>query len=120
VYAQSYGEEELVKVTTKHELGLLLAERRRQLGMTQQEFADFVGVPRLWVAQVETGKTNPTLSRLLEVVRLAGLSLSLDPPPDDRDRPQADLDGAVPSPRRHRVDLDDHLSRFADAAPPRT
>jgi transcriptional regulator with XRE-family HTH domain len=108
-----------MKVTTKHEFGLLLADRRRQLGMTQQEFADFVGVPRLWVAQVETGKTNPTLSRILEVVRRAGLSLSLDALPDDRDRSQAELGGEEPSTQRRRVDLDAHLGRFADAAPPR-
>ncbi len=105
-----------MKVSTKHELGLLLADRRRQLGMTQQEFADHVGVPRLWVAQVETGKTNPTLSRLLEVVRRAGLSLSLDSPHDDRGRPQGDLAADQRSTPRRRVNLDAHLSRFTNTA----
>jgi len=104
-----------MKVSTTYELGLLLAERRRQLGMTQQEFADQVGVPRLWVAQVETGKTNPTLSRLLEVVRRAGLSLSLDASPDGRRRPQDDHAADQPTQRR-RVDLDAHLSQFVNTS----
>ncbi len=103
-----------MKVSTKYELGVLLAERRRQLGMTQQEFADHVGVPRLWVAQVETGKTNPTLVRLLAVVRRAGLSLSLDAPPDGRGRSTDDLAADRPSTPRRRADLDVHLSRFAN------
>ncbi len=107
-----------MKVSTKQELGLLLADRRRQLGMTQQEFADHVGVPRLWVAQVETAKTNPTLSRLLLVVRRAGLSLSLDAPPDHERRPREDPTADQTSTSRRRVDLDAHLSRFANTVPP--
>lgn len=103
-----------MKVSTKHDVGLLLAERRRQLGMTQHEFAAFVGVPRLWVAQVETGATNPTLSRLLDVIRRAGLTLSLDGPgvaavPLRRER--AELHAAGPT--REPIDLDHHLRRFS-------
>lgn len=108
-----------MKVSTKQELGLLLADRRRQLGMTQQEFADHVGVPRLWVAQVETAKTNPTLSRLLLVVRRAGLSLNLDAPSEHQRAPQDNLAAEQAGPLRGRVDLDEHLSRFGNTGRPR-
>lgn len=96
-----------MRVSTPRELGLMLAERRRELGMTQQEFAEHVGVPRLWVVQVETGKTNPKLSRLLDVFRRAGLTLNLvgtDPvvPP-----------GGPATTHPERPNLDDHLARFA-------
>jgi transcriptional regulator with XRE-family HTH domain len=104
-----------MKVNTKHELGLMLAERRRGLEMTQQEFARHVGVPRLWIAQVETGKTNPTLSRLLDVLRRAGLTLSVDVLPEVKQRSDdADPMDRPPTSKR-RVDIDQHLSRFADA-----
>ena len=66
-----------MRVTTTQELGIMLAERRRDLGLTQQEFAEHVGVPRLWVAQVETGRTNPKMARLLDVFRRSGLSLNV-------------------------------------------
>lgn len=99
-----------MKVTTTTELGLLLAERRKELGMTQQEFARYVGVPRLWVAQVETGKTNPTFSRLLQVVRRAGLSLSLDARSDSR---MGSDNGNKQSEPRRRPNLDGHLAKFS-------
>jgi transcriptional regulator with XRE-family HTH domain len=93
-----------MKIATKHDLGLLLADRRKQLGMTQREFADFVAVPRLWIAQVETGTTNPTLTRLLDVLHRAGLSINVEPAPA-RDR--------LP-PKSEHVDLDTYLAGFVE------
>ena len=101
-----------MRVSTTMELGLMLAERRRELGMTQQEFADHVHVPRLWVAQMETGKTNPKLSRLLDVLRRADLKLNLVGTTD------SGVDTRVPvTPPPARPNLDDHLARFTSPNP---
>jgi transcriptional regulator with XRE-family HTH domain len=90
-----------MRVTNPRDLGLLIRERRRKLGHSQQAFADLIGVPRLWVATIESGKGNPTLSRILEVCRGAGLVLRLDdaaPQPADPKRPPpADLDDLLGS-----------------------
>lgn len=101
-----------MRVSTTRELGLMLAERRRELGMTQQEFADHVGVPRLWVVQMETGKTNPKLSRVLDVLRRADLSLDLVGP--------TDAGGTAQTPAAEsgaRPNLDEHLARFTSPIP---
>jgi transcriptional regulator with XRE-family HTH domain len=97
-----------MRVTTKHDLGLLLADRRKQLGMTQRQFADFVGVPRLWVAQVETGATNPTLARLLDVLQRAGLVANVELAPGHNQGP----------PRTEPLDLDTYLSGFVESGGP--
>lgn len=101
-----------MRVTTTRELGLMLAERRRELGMTQQEFADHVGVPRLWVVQMETGKTNPKLSRLLDVLRRADLMLDLVGPTDAGVATRTRI--AV---SHARPNLDEHLARFTSPNP---
>jgi DNA-binding XRE family transcriptional regulator len=53
-------------------IGLVLRERRKELGKTVGWVAETVGVPRSTVARVESGTTNPTWSLVL------GLSQALD------------------------------------------
>jgi transcriptional regulator with XRE-family HTH domain len=91
-----------VQLRSQRELGLLLRERRDEMGLSQQAFADLVGVPRLWVSTVENGHGNPTFTRLLAVAERAGLTVRLDDPLSDRlpatvtpSRPQVDLDGLL-------------------------
>jgi transcriptional regulator with XRE-family HTH domain len=98
-----------MRVTSQRDLGLLIRERREQLGLTQQAFADLIDVPRLWVATVESGRGNPTLSRLLAVCRGAGLVLRLD----DSAAPQT-----ADNSRRTTPDLDALLSSWHPKANP--
>lgn len=42
-----------------------LAERRQELGLTQQQVADYVGVKQSAVAYWESGKRMPSVQRLV-------------------------------------------------------
>jgi transcriptional regulator with XRE-family HTH domain len=84
-----------MKLTNSRELGLVLRERRRELGLSQQQFAELVGVPRLWIAKMETGRGNPTFDRLVEVLERAGMSFQV-----------------MFTPKPAVVDLDEHLAQF--------
>ncbi len=55
------------------ELGLHLAKRRDQLGLTQEAFADLVGMSQEWVAKVSSGEIKtPKLSTLRKVAEAIG------------------------------------------------
>ncbi len=47
-------------------------ERRRSRGWTQQELADYVGVGRRFIVELEAGKTTVRLDAVQRVVRLFG------------------------------------------------
>ena len=59
-------------ILTRKELGLLMREFRRKLGLTQAQLAEIVGVNRRWVVQVEKAKTNADLRTLLRALRALG------------------------------------------------
>lgn len=65
--------------TASHELGQLLRERRRHLGISQIDFANLAGVAVHTVSDIESGKGNPTLDVLLKVLDPLGLELSVNP-----------------------------------------
>jgi putative transcriptional regulator len=61
--------------STKEDFGVRVRALRRTTGLSQEHFADRVGVSRTHMGKIETGKANPTLEI---IVRLAkGLDLSL-------------------------------------------
>lgn len=50
--------------------------RRVSLGMTQQDCANNSSFSQAWLAQLETGRVNPTLSTLLDLAAVLDISLS--------------------------------------------
>ncbi|WP_440411477.1 helix-turn-helix transcriptional regulator [Neorhizobium petrolearium] len=56
-----------------------VAELRKGIGMTQDEFAKVLGLTRRQIAEIEAGSANPTLETLEKVGRLFGLTIGLVP-----------------------------------------
>ncbi|MBH0023040.1 helix-turn-helix transcriptional regulator [Salinibacterium sp. SWN248] len=79
-------------LTTSMALSFGIREKRRELGLTQQELANRVGVARQWVVKIESGKTRIDLEALLRTLVLLELELHLDDAP-----PAGDLDDYVQS-----------------------
>lgn len=57
--------------------GRLLREARRRAGLTQRTIAGRVGVTQPTVARIERGEIEPSLERLLGLVRACGLDLDI-------------------------------------------
>ena len=68
-----------MRIRTRKELGQLLRELRRGLGLTQAQLAEIVGVNRRWVVQVEQGKTSVDLRTLLRALGALGVELHVRP-----------------------------------------
>ncbi len=56
-----------------------VAEIRKGIGMTQEEFAKTLSLTRRQVAEIEAGTANPTLDTLVKIGRLFGFSVGFVP-----------------------------------------
>tara|TARA_R110000868_G_scaffold271222_1_gene530660 strand:- start:53 stop:274 length:222 start_codon:yes stop_codon:yes gene_type:complete len=57
------------------ELSAFVKERRKEVNLTQQEFADRAGVALTVVRKIEQGKTNLNLEKVNLVLRMFGHKL---------------------------------------------
>jgi ribosome-binding protein aMBF1 (putative translation factor) len=75
-FAKSYGSE-----CAKSEYGLVLFHARQAANLTQKELADKLGVKQPYIAQVESGETNPTLDALGRMLAVLGLKIIMNTEP---------------------------------------
>jgi len=64
--------------TQRGQLAALVAARRQELGLSQVELGDLAGVSYRIVHNVESGRTETSLERLLAILDTLGLHLALE------------------------------------------
>ena len=64
------------EIVTKS-LGRTIRERRRQLGVSQNDVAELAGVSVRFLGEIERGKPTVRLSGLIDVCRVLGLAITL-------------------------------------------
>jgi len=65
-------------LTTSADLGRTIRDRRLELGYTQQQLAERVGVARQWIVKVEKGKSRAEIEPLLHTLFQLDLELRVD------------------------------------------
>jgi HTH-type transcriptional regulator / antitoxin HipB len=70
---------DLMTVQTSIDLGNTLRARRRELGLTQDEISGVIGVNRRVIGELERGKGTVQLQIAMEVARVLGLDIGLEP-----------------------------------------
>lgn len=58
--------------------GEMLRERRKELGITQQELAENVGRERTYINRIEKGETDLQLSSFLRLATALGITIRLE------------------------------------------
>jgi transcriptional regulator with XRE-family HTH domain len=90
----------VIKLARPEDIGALVRDRRRALGMSQAELGARIGARQAWVSELERGKATLQLGKVLKALRTlevtlgadhAGLTAALAEPPR-----------AAPSSRRRR------------------
>ncbi len=86
---------------------LTIRERRRRLGMGQQELAQRVGVSRQWLIEAERGKPRAELALILKTLDVLRLRIQLDDEAsstndDTQIPPPPDIDAIVEQARKRR------------------
>ncbi|HLL91586.1 MAG TPA: helix-turn-helix transcriptional regulator [Solirubrobacteraceae bacterium] len=66
-------------IRTADELTQTVRERRRELGLTQEQLADIIGVHRAFVSKLERGRGAPRFDLLLRLVQALGMDVELRP-----------------------------------------
>ena len=93
-----------MKIRTGAELGLLLRERRRELGLRQEDLADRIGVSRQWVGKVEKGPRRADLVLVLRAIGALRLVLDVRSESDtsvaDKKAGRANIDAVIRAARR--------------------
>ena len=59
------------------EIGFIIKDRRKHLGVNQQTLADLAGVGLNTLVAIERGEGNPQLSTLLTVLDTLGLQMKI-------------------------------------------
>ena len=59
------------------QIGTIIKERRKELGINQQELADLASVGINSLVAIERGKGNPSLKTLLRILDVLGLEIKL-------------------------------------------
>jgi y4mF family transcriptional regulator len=62
---------------TKENFGLTLRNRRRDLGLRQEELAELAGVSARFVGELESGKATARLDKFQDVLNALGLTLEI-------------------------------------------
>ena len=65
-------------IRTPLDLGLVIRQQRRHLGLNQTELASRVGVGRQWIVAIEHGKARAELGLVLRTLAALDLTLAVD------------------------------------------
>ena len=60
------------------EIGIIIKERRKHLGVNQQTLADLAGVGLNTLVAIERGEGNPQLGTLLTILDTLGLQININ------------------------------------------
>jgi HTH-type transcriptional regulator/antitoxin HipB len=93
-----------MKIRTVADVGLVLRERRRELGLTQAELAERIGASRQWIIRVEQGNQRSDVGLVLKAIAALRLTLDVrgdgDTAPPERKTGRVDIDAVVRAARR--------------------
>ena len=67
-----------IGIMTQQEIGNVIRERRKKLGVNQQTMADLAGVAVNTVVAIERGEGNPQLATLLNILDTLGLQMDIN------------------------------------------
>src|SRR4051812_28599037 len=97
-----------VLARTPVDLGLIVRDRRRKLGLDQRALASAIGVNRQWVIDLEKGRPGAGIAHVLRALHALKLRLLVEPwdatPARTKaaGRPVVDIDDVVEEARRPR------------------
>ncbi|MCX6836424.1 MAG: helix-turn-helix domain-containing protein [Verrucomicrobia bacterium] len=79
-------------IKTAKEIGLLVRDQRKARGWTQDIFAQRLGVSRLWVLQLEQGKSTAQIGLVLRALNELDVPVQVDLSPKDQSKSYGGID----------------------------
>jgi HTH-type transcriptional regulator / antitoxin HipB len=94
-----------MRIRSPAELGALIRDRRRQLGLDQSALAEKAGVSRQWIIEIEKGKPRAALGLILRTLNALGILLDAHAEPARKAKSSAsgvDLNTLIEAARKPR------------------
>ena len=88
-------------IRTPADLGAVIRERRKRLGLDQAELARRIGVSRQWVVGIERGRARAELGLVLHALNALGLQLNTFLP-NPRTKTGPDIDAIVANAKKSK------------------
>jgi HTH-type transcriptional regulator/antitoxin HipB len=98
-----------MRIRSPTDLGLVIREQRKRLGLGQRELARKVGVSRQWIVEIEKGKPRAELGLVLRTLAALELALRVGRQKGPQAQPSA---GAIPP-----IDIDAVIERARGKRP---
>jgi DNA-binding XRE family transcriptional regulator len=70
-------QEEIEEGKKYYQVMMLLKNQRKQLGLSQDELAKRLNIPRTTITKIESGNRNVTVGTLMNIAKVAGKELVL-------------------------------------------
>jgi HTH-type transcriptional regulator/antitoxin HipB len=93
-------------IRTPADLGAVIRDRRKQLGLDQAALAKSIGTSRQWVIGIERGRARAELGLVLRTLDVLGIPLSVDTEHKTgkgAQVPAVDIDAIVNAARKSRA-----------------
>ena len=89
-------------IRTPADLGAIIKERRKQLGLGQAEMAQRIGTSRQWVIGIERGRARAELGLVLRALNALDIRLNTETGKSHKEAPvpAIDIDAIVSSARK--------------------
>ena len=65
------------------DIGAIIRSERKALGLTQSDLAAASGLSLRFISELERGRVTAGIGRVLYVLKMLGLEVVLESPPDD-------------------------------------
>jgi HTH-type transcriptional regulator / antitoxin HipB len=92
-----------MRIRTPRELGAVLRDERRRLGLSQIDLSERADVSRKWIVQMENGKARAELALVLRALGALGLVMTVERGAETKHKTGAgavDIDAIVAAARR--------------------
>ncbi len=92
-----------MRIRTPADLGAVIRDRRKELGLDQATLARKIGVNRKWVIGIERGRARAELGLVLRALDALGIPLNTETAPQTRTAtpvPSVDIDAIVTAARK--------------------
>ncbi len=67
-----------MKITSSEEFGMMIRNRRKQLGYTQAFLAEYSGISASFLSNLENGKETAEIGKALFICQLLGIDLEMN------------------------------------------
>ncbi len=90
-YSQIVGQDKVDKIIQEGKIIGQIKSRRMEIGLTQNDLAELIEVPKSTIGRIEAGLTSPRTDTLMKISRALNIPLIIDGRAQQLDKPSVEI-----------------------------